>query len=49
MLKVDFIETGILLEFYYNKIFPIKFPLPKLIFTINVSYLILGLIFLGLG
>jgi hypothetical protein len=29
MLKIDFIEIGFLLEFYQNRIFPIKTHLPN--------------------
>jgi hypothetical protein len=54
MLNVGFTETNILSKFYQNlffpyQVFPIKFPLLKLIFFVGLHCVYVGPIFLGLG
>jgi hypothetical protein len=54
MLNVGFTETNILSKFYQNlffpyQVFPIKFPLLKLIFFVGLHCVYVGPFFLGLG
>jgi hypothetical protein len=48
MLKIDFIETGILPEFYQNRFFPIEFLLPKTFLPKPICIIGLDFIYLGL-